>query len=147
MQAGAVDLVVEFDDRVPRGSAAAKLERYDHFLAGWSAHLSRYGASARATPEVVFVCRDRRRAAECARAADAVLCACRAYAGEYPADWDYRGRRSIAFAAERDIHEGSVQACGVERLPPELRVAAAGDPRAAEAPPRRRDILADVIGR
>jgi hypothetical protein len=30
----------------------------------------------------VFVCRDRTRARECARVADAVLTACRAYAGE-----------------------------------------------------------------
>jgi len=146
VQAGTVDLFVEFDDRVPRGVAAAKLERYDHFLAGWSAHLSRYGDRARARPEVVFVCRDRRRAAQCARAADAVLSACRAYAGEYPADWEYRGRESIVFAAERDVHERCTRAYGVDRLPPELRVAAAhGDPRAAEAAPLRRDILADVI--
>ncbi len=29
---GAIDLLVELDDRLPTGRAAAKLERYDHLL-------------------------------------------------------------------------------------------------------------------
>jgi hypothetical protein len=70
------------------------------------------------------------------------LRACRAYAGEYPFDWDYTGREKILFAAERDLHEGSLQAYGVQRLPPEVRVAAShGDARAAEAAPEPRAIL------
>ena len=40
---GATDLLVEFDDRLPTGRAAGKLERYDHLLAGWSVHTNRYG--------------------------------------------------------------------------------------------------------
>ncbi len=31
-----VDVLVELDDRLPHGRGAAKLERYDHLLAGWS---------------------------------------------------------------------------------------------------------------
>ena len=34
----AIDLIIEFDDRLPVDRAAGKLERYDHFLAGWSVH-------------------------------------------------------------------------------------------------------------
>jgi Replication-relaxation len=132
--AGSSDVLVELDDRVPVGPACAKLERYDHFLAGWSMHVPRYGRRAQAEPVVVFVCRDRTRARQCAQAADSVLCACRAYAGEYPLDWEYPGRERVLFAAERDIHEGLLFAYGVPRLPPEVRVMAAhGDPRAAEA--------------
>jgi hypothetical protein len=128
-----IDLLVELDDRLPVGRAGAKLERYDHFLTGWSVHSRRYGRGD-ALPVVVFVCRDRARARECARAADSVLCACRAYAGEYPFDWEYPGREQIRFVAERDVHEGLLRAYGVPRLPPEVRVAAAhGDPRAGEA--------------
>lgn len=83
---------------------------------------------------VVFVCRDRARARESARRADAVLCACRAYAGEYPVDWEYPGREQIVFASERDVHEGVLYAYGVTRVPPAVRVRAAhGDPRAGEA--------------
>ncbi len=67
------DVIVEFDDRCACGRAARKLERYDHFLAGWSLHIDRYGRRAEAVPLVVFVCRDRRRARECARRADPVL--------------------------------------------------------------------------
>ena len=82
---------------------------------------------------MVFVCRDRARARECTRFADAALKACRAYAGEYPFDWEYPGRQSILFASERDMHEGLLRAYGVQLLPPAVRVMAAhGDPRAGE---------------
>ncbi len=137
----AIDLIIELDDRLPVGRAAGKLERYDHFLAGWSVHTSRYGRRMEAVPVVVFVCRDRARARECARRADAVLRACRAYAGEYPFDWEYPGRERILFASERDMHEGLVRAYGVPRLPPEVRVTVAhGDPRAGEAVAEPREI-------
>jgi hypothetical protein len=79
---GGRDLLVELDDRLPEGVGAAKLERYDHFLAGWSTHLDRYARPGAELPLVVFVCRDRSRARECARRADSVLTACRAYYGE-----------------------------------------------------------------
>ncbi len=142
--AGGLDVLIELDDRPPRGRAAGKLERYDHFLSGWSLCTSRYGPRGQATPIVLFVCRDRVRARDCALAADAVLSACRAYAGEYPVDWSYPGRESVLFAAERDVHEGSVLAYGVERLPAAVRVKAAhGDPSAAAASPQRRALFAE----
>jgi hypothetical protein len=135
------DVIVELDDRPPVGRGARKLERYDHFVAGWSTHIDRYGRRAQAVPVVVFVCRDRPRARECARRADSVLRACHAYAGEYPLDWEYPGRERILFAAERDVHEGLLRAYGVPRLPPEVRVSAAhGDPRAGEATVESREI-------
>jgi Replication-relaxation len=135
------DILLDLDDRLVPGSAA-KLARYDHFLAGWSLHVARYGQRAEATPLVVVVCRDLSRARECARRADGVLRACRAYAGEYPRDWEYPGRELTLFAAERDIHEGRLRAYGVARLPPEVRVEVAqGDPRAREATPQAREIL------
>jgi len=138
----AIDLLVELDDRLPTARAAGKLERYDHFLAGWSVHTRRYGSRGRAAPVVVFVCRDRARARECARRADAVLSACRAYAGEYPADWEYPGRARILFAAERDAHEGLLHGYGVPRLPPDVRVSVAqGDPRAGAAAVEVRELI------
>ena len=136
-----LDLIVEFDDRVPAGPAAAKLERYDHFLTGWSAHTRRYGPRGGAVAWVLFVCRDRRRARECASAADAVLCACRAYAGEYPVDWEYPAREHVLYAAERDVHEGLMWAYATAPLPPSIRVTEAHrDPRAAEPQTRARQI-------
>ena len=122
VRAAGADIFIELDDRVPRAADAAKLERYDHFLTGWSLHTKRYGARHEATPEVVFVCRDRARARDCARAADHLLSAARAYAGEYPFDWDYTGRRHLSYVAERDIHEGHRLAYGVPDLPPSVRV-------------------------
>jgi hypothetical protein len=138
----AIDVIIERDDRRPVGRTAEKLVRYDHFLAGWSTHVRRYGQRAETMPIVVFVCRDRARARECARAADSVLCACRAYAGEYPLDWEYPGREWIVFAAERDVHEGLLRAYGVPPLPPQVRVSAAhGDPLAREATAQIRQLL------
>lgn len=137
------DVLVELDDRAGTGAAARKLERYDHFLAGWSAHTRRYGPRREAAALVVFVCRDRARARECARSADSVLCASRAYAGEYPFEWEYPGREGIVFVAERDAHEGLTRAFGVPRLPPAVRVRVAhGDPRAGEATAEARQIEA-----
>ena len=43
VRAPGVDILIELDDRLPRGPDAAKLERYDHFLTGWSLHTRRYG--------------------------------------------------------------------------------------------------------
>jgi Replication-relaxation len=127
------DVVVELDDRLAHGGWAAKLERYDHFLAGWSVHTARYGRRREAEPAVVFLCRDRSRARECGRRADALLRACRAYAGEYPFDWEYPGRERISFASERDVHEGLLLAFRVPALPPAVRIAAAqGDPSVGE---------------
>jgi hypothetical protein len=135
---GAVCLLVERDDRLPAGPGAAKLERYDHLLAGWAVCAPRFaGRGGRAEIAqrllVVFLCRDRPRARECARGADHVLSACRAYAGEYPRDWEYPGRSRILFASERDIHEGLLLAYGVPLLPPEVRAADARDICAREA--------------
>ncbi len=139
--AHAIDVIVELDDRPAVGRAARKLERYDHFLAGWSLHTQRYGTRAEVSPVVVFVCRDRTRARECANRADQVLRACRAYAGEYPLDWEYPGRERILFVAERDAHEGLLDGYGVARLPPQVRVSAAhGDPRAGAAVVEQRQI-------
>ena len=142
----AVDVIVELDDRLFTGRAAAKLERYDHFLTGWSAHTRRYGEPAQVLPLVVFVCRDRARARACARSGDSVIRASRAYAGEYPHDWEYQGRELIRFAAERDIHERLPIAYGVPRLPPAVRVAAAhGDRRAGQAACEQLDILSATV--
>jgi hypothetical protein len=139
-------VLVELDDRLGSSRGVSKLERYDHFLAGWALHTKRYGPRRQADPLLVFVCRDRARARECARGADKVLRACRAYPGEYPFDWSYPARESTLFASERDVHEGLARAYGVPRLPPDVRVAAAnGDARAREAVVETRDLL-EVIG-
>lgn len=135
-------MLVEFDDRIPLGTRAAKLERYDHLVTGWAMQNIRYGRHLGREPLVVFVCRDRARARDCARRADSVLTSCRAYAGEYPSDWDYTGRERILFAAERDVHEGLLCAYGVPRLPPDVRVTSSGDdPSARAMEPLLRNLL------
>jgi hypothetical protein len=119
-----IDLMVDLDDRCRSGRWTARLERYEQFLVGWSTAVRRYSEDGRATPAVVFVCRDAARARDCARRADGLLWACRAYPGERPRGWDYSGRRRIVFVAERDIHEDSTRGFGVPVLPPPMRSAA-----------------------
>jgi Replication-relaxation len=138
-----LDVMVELDDRLPVGRGVGKLQRYDHFLTGWSTCLRRYGERKEAEPLLVFVCRDRARARRCAQLADATLIACRAYPGEYPQDWDYPARRRTLFVAERDALEGLVRAYGVPPLPPAVRVASSGgDPSAGAAGVQQRQLLA-----
>jgi hypothetical protein len=139
-----MDLLVVRDDRAPAPGWAAKLERYDHLVAGWAAQAPRYRRLG-TSPRVVFVCRDARRARECAHRADAQLTACRAYAGEYPAEWQYPGRDRIVFAAERDVHEGRLVCFGVPALPPEARIARAeGDASRCSGEPLERDLAAEL---
>lgn len=139
----ALDVLVELDDRHRSEGWVAKLERYEHFLVGWSLTLPRYGPDAPAEAIAVFVCRDAQHARQCARRADSLLLGCRAYAGQSPLAWEYAARRQILFAAERDIHEGSPRAWGLPALPPALRVQQAdGDPLAAESAVQVREIPA-----
>jgi hypothetical protein len=127
---GQVDVLVERDDRVGRPSWIAKLERWDHFLAGWSLHVARYRDGVR--PLAVFLCRDADTAREAARRADHTLVACQAYAGDYEQNWSYIGRQNLAFAAERSVHEGDLTGFAVPALPPAVRASLAGEDSAAE---------------
>ena len=132
-QGQAVDVLLDMDDRLSSGGWANRLERYDHFLAGWAELTPRYRDPARNVAAIVFVCRDRPRARECARRADLLLGACRAYAGDHPQSWEYPGRERILFASERDVHEGCGWAWGVPGLPPSLRAGATQDGVGEEA--------------
>jgi len=125
------DVLIERDDRLPvagraGAGALAKLERYEHFLAGWSLLTLRYGERGGVVPFVLFVCRDRERARDCARRADEILCAAQAYPGEHPSEWPYPARSRILFCAERDLHEGALAGFGVPALPPAVRAQAQG---------------------
>jgi hypothetical protein len=133
-----LDLLVERDDRCGSVQWDCKLERYDHFLTGWSTHTNRYGPRGRCEAAVVFVCRDRARAIECARRADGILLACRAYAGDYPHSWEHTGRQRVFFAGERDVHEGLLVVWAPLELPPALRapLAREGEGAGGAAPVR-----------
>ncbi|HEY2217650.1 MAG TPA: hypothetical protein VGH21_09140, partial [Solirubrobacteraceae bacterium] len=141
-----LDALVELEDRLPRAAAAAKLRRYDHFLTGWATVTRRYGERCEVAPLVVFVCRDRPRARSCAQLADEVLIACRAYAGDYPYDWEYVGRSQTVFIAERDVHEGTDHAWCVPSVPPSVRVSSSrGDPAAGELSVERCSLLSNAV--
>ena len=134
---GRVHLLIERDDRLPAGSLRPSSSATTTCSpAGRSvspASPAMAAGRAGSNTLVVFLCRDRPRARECARLADHLLCACRAYAGEHPHEWEYPGRAGIVFASERDAHEGLLLAYGVPPLPPAVR-SAIGERR----PPRAR---------
>ncbi|MGA2470569.1 MAG: hypothetical protein ABSG64_07765 [Solirubrobacteraceae bacterium] len=93
------------------------LERYDHLLSGWWRVVPRYARSGE-PPLVVVICRDEAHARRCAVRADALLCATLARIGAAPGDWERPGRSRIHFAAEGDIHAGSLAAWRVPEGPP-----------------------------
>lgn len=126
-----LDLLIEIDDRCAAAAWQAKVQRYDHFLTGWCVHTRRYGRHG-VTPTVMFICRDRSRARECARRADRLLLASRAYAGERPDRWVYTGRQRILFAAERDVHEGLLGAYAVPAVPARAGERSAGEQQHGE---------------
>jgi hypothetical protein len=113
---GAAELYIELDLRSTARFDPARLERYDHLLAGWQRT-----QGSRREFGVVFVLRDEESVQTVCELADRVASACLSYPGEHPRDWSYRGRRSMWFCAEEDAHRGSLRAWQPPALPPSVR--------------------------
>ena len=124
IEVGGLELLIEADDRLPlrRGRREAR-ERYDtpRWRAGrWASPATR-GAALRVRSSYSCVATAPVRAS--ARAAP-TACWWRVVPtpGSTPHDWGVPpGGEAILYAAERDVHEGSLLAYGVQRLPPEVR--------------------------
>ncbi len=133
------DLMVELH-RTRNGSHIEdRLRAHDMFVSGWGRLLRRYRTLG-APPLVVFVCEDERSLLDLVKSADDVLTTRIAKAGTPELDWPFPGRRSILFAVERDIHEGSLRAIALPEHPPELRVRLQG-PEGRMCKPRRVQIV------
>jgi hypothetical protein len=128
-----VDLLVELDRNRGAGAAEDRLRRYDGLVSGWARMLRRY-RSLGTVPVVVFVSEDERSRLKLLQVADRTLTTRIAKAGSDEREWPYLGRRSILFAIERDVHEGSLAALALPALPPDAR-ARLGEPEALT--PRR----------
>ncbi|HET6507074.1 MAG TPA: replication-relaxation family protein [Baekduia sp.] len=128
-----IDLLVELDRNRGAGAAEERLRRYDGLVSGWARMLRRY-RSLGTVPVVVFVSEDERSRLKLLQVADRALTTRIAKAGSDEREWPYLGRRSILFAVERDVHEGSLAALALPALPPEAR-ARLGEPEALT--PRR----------
>jgi hypothetical protein len=115
-----LDLLVEVDRSRSSAGAEERLRRYDGLLSGWGPKLNRYRALG-APPLVVFITEDEPSALRLVRTADRALTARIAKAGTDEVTWPFPGRRGIFFAAERDIHSGSLIAFQVPEHPPDLR--------------------------
>jgi hypothetical protein len=132
-----IDLLVELDRNRGAGAAEDRLRRYDGLVSGWARMLRRYRSLGTA-PLVVFVSEDERSRLRLLQVADRVLATRIAKAGSDEREWPYLGRRSILFAIERDVHEGSLAALALPALPPDAR-ARLGEPEALA--PRRVHIV------
>jgi hypothetical protein len=132
-----IDLLVELDRNRGAGAAEDRLRRYDGLVSGWARMLRRY-RSLGTVPVVVFVSEDERSRLRLLQVADRVLVTRIAKAGSDEREWPYLGRRSILFAIERDVHEGSLAALALPALPPDAR-ARLGEPEALA--PRRVHIV------
>ena len=95
-RAPSIDVIVELDDRPARGARrCGKLERYDHFLAGWSVHTRRYGRRSEALAAGGVRVPRPGAGARVRQGAPTPCCAPAAPTpGEYPFDWEYPGQAS-----------------------------------------------------
>ena len=114
------DLLIEIQRGRLGPSQVERLARYDAFITGWFRLVDRY-QTLKTPPIVVFVCEDEPSAIALAELADGALTGQIAKAGTEAHEWPAPARRTIFFAAERAIHEGSLEAFKLQPLPPELR--------------------------
>jgi hypothetical protein len=133
------DLLVEVHGARSAAASEERLRRYDGLISGWSGTLDRYKTLG-TPPVVVFVCADERAAAKLVEIADRVVTARLAKPGTEQTEWPHPGRRGMFFAAEHDIHLGSLQALQVPELPPDLRGSLHGR-RARTCHPRRVNMI------
>ena len=110
------DLLVELDLTGRPSYNHDKLKAYDAFLTGWAMSHPRYRALG-TRPAVVFVFRDHRTALACAKEANPLLTGRSGPMGAAGRQWDFVGRQHLFFAAEPDIHRGSLRAFALPDRP------------------------------
>jgi hypothetical protein len=121
-----IDVCVEMDLTDRTSYNREKFRRYDAFLAAWWGEHRRY-KQLRARPAVVFVCRTAEMALAYARAADETLQGSIGLTGSASHERYYPAREHLFFAAESDVHSGSLAALALPPLPPPVRAALEGD--------------------
>jgi hypothetical protein len=114
------DLLVELDLTGRPSYNREKFLAYDAFLTGWSLAHPRYKALG-TRPVVAFVCPDARTALAYAQEADDAMTGRIGAMGAPPQEWYYAGRDHVLFAAEPDIHHGSLATLSLPPLPPDVR--------------------------
>jgi hypothetical protein len=108
------DLLVELDRTRRPVKNVDKLRRYDALLTVWWRAVDRY-RGRREAPAVVFVCGDEQAAFGLMRAAHQELSGRIARPGTRSEEWKSPARKRALFAAEQDVHRGSMRAW---QLPP-----------------------------
>ncbi len=126
-----LDCLIELHNSGRASAIEDKLCRYDALLTAWALELRRYKGQGE-PPLVLFACTDPAMVEQLARAADRVVTGTIARSGRPPSEWNYMGRKRMFFAAERDLHLGTLRMLKLPVLPPAVREAEAvrGDRRA-----------------
>jgi intein/homing endonuclease len=114
------DLLVELDVTGKPSYNHDKFLAYDAFLSGWCMHHRRYKQLG-TPPAVIFVCATNEAALKLARDADETMTGRLGPMGAPEQEWSFPGREHLFFAAEEDIHHGSLAALALPRLPPSIR--------------------------
>jgi hypothetical protein len=120
------DLLVELDLTGRPSYNHEKFLAYDAFLTGWALAHQRYRTLG-TRPVAVFVCPDARTALAYAQEADRAMTGRIGAMGTPPHEWYYAGRDHVFFAAEPEIHHGSLAALALPPLPPAVRQQLTGD--------------------
>jgi hypothetical protein len=122
------DVLLELDLTGRPSYNREKFLAYDAFLTGWAlAHPRHRTLGTR--PVVVFICRDARTTLSCAEEADRAMTGRIGVMGTHAHEWYYAGRDHVFFAAEPDLHHGSLAALALPALPTRVREQLTGSPQ------------------
>jgi hypothetical protein len=122
------DLLVELDLTGRPSYNHEKFLAYDAFLTGWALAHPRYRTLG-TRPAALFVCPEARTALACAKEADRAMTGRIGAMGTAPHEWYFAGRDHVLFAAEPDLHHGSLAALALPPLPPAVREQLTGSDR------------------
>jgi hypothetical protein len=122
------DLMVELDRTKRPNRNFRKFLHYDALLTAWWRNVPRY-RELESPPRIVFVCASKAHAFSFMEAADRQVTGRLAQPGTPEAAWPFPGREGMLFAAERDVHEGSLRAWKLESEPPQLSARIEHSPR------------------
>jgi hypothetical protein len=114
------DLMIELDRTKRPSRNFRKFRHYDAFITAWWRNVPRY-RELKSPPRVVFVCASKDHALSFMDAADRQVTGRVARPGSPESSWPFPGRDHFLFAAEPDVHRGSLRAWKLESEPAEMR--------------------------
>ncbi|HMJ04272.1 MAG TPA: hypothetical protein VK506_15130 [Conexibacter sp.] len=115
-----IDLLIEVDRTLKSAKNLRKFERYDQFLTGWGLLHPRVEQLG-TRPIAIFTSPDEPSMIALMKAADEVMTGRIGWTGKPEHECYHPGRDHVLFTTETEIHNGSMRAWRLPRLPRELR--------------------------